>query len=221
MTRRPSLPLGARGLLAALAAERRGDAYPLLLWHGGPRGFLQATLADWCGDPDLADATVACVVSSAWRAGVSGVGISDELPWMSGTAAHHLAELARARSRALGLAMRFASGTSEAAGPSKAETEVERRRAHVRVVAAITLLPPPYAHAMTLRHVQGLQEHQVSRWLRTWNPITTHGARYILREGHSMLEVALMGRHPRKRWPRRYLENPRWSTTPPPPQRQL
>jgi hypothetical protein len=161
-----------------------------------------------------------CIVTSAWRVGKSGDVIEDELPWMSGTAARHLAELARARGRALAHAIRFASGMSEQSGLSAASAKVNRDRAHVLIVVAIALLPPPYAQAMTLLHVDGIERGQVARWLMTWGGIGPHGARKILREGRGMLEVAVLGQHPRRRWPKRFPGNPRWRSTPPLPERQ-
>src|SRR5688572_3574394 len=125
-SRRPSIPTGSGGLIAALAAHENGDPGPLLLWHGEPREHLRSALTRWCDDPELADATMACIVSSAWRAGKLGHAIEDELPWISGTAAHHLAELSRARGRALAHAMRFASGMSEQSGLYAAAAEVKR-----------------------------------------------------------------------------------------------
>lgn len=222
MSRGPSIPPEAKGLIAALAAARRGDSYPLLLWHGTPRACLRTTLETWCGDPELADATLACIVSRAFRVGVAGIVVRDEPSWLSVEALHHVADLARNRRRALALAMRYASTITEASSePSERAAATARGRAHARVVAAIVLLPSPYAQAMTLRHVHGLPEQQVARWVMEWNPIGPHGARYILREGRKMLDVALMGRHPMRRWPRRYPGNPRWSTTPPYPRRRL
>jgi hypothetical protein len=220
--RRPSIPAGASGLIVALEAHRRGDPYPLILWHGAPRECLRGALATYCTDIEVADATTACIVASAFRACRSRRHISAELPWISGVAAHHLADLTRARTRAVALAIRYASGMSAGFTEDPDRDAAGRaERAHLRVVVAIALLPAPYAQAMTLRHVQGLPGPVVARWLMDWNSIGPHGARYILREARAMLEAALMGRHPRKSWPRRYPGNPRWRTTPPSVGRRL
>ena len=90
-----------------------------------------------------------------------------------------------------------------------------------RVAAAIAVLPPPYCQAMTLKYVTGWNNGQIADWLMAWSPLSEHGARKILKEGRRMLESAILGELPRQRWPRRYLRESAWSSTPPPPLREL
>jgi hypothetical protein len=134
---------------------------------------------------------------------------------MSGVATTHGQDLARARGRELALALRFASGV--AVGSSSTGNDEDSEAAHIRVAAAIALLPSPYAQTMTLRHVDGMTAKSISSWLTAWNPITHHGARYIQRAGQTMLEFTLKGGNPRMRWPRRFPGNPKWSLPHPAP----
>ena len=219
MARRPSIPPEVKGLFAALGAHQQGDLNPLLLWHRVPRWRLRQSLERWCRDPELADATLECVVVSAYLAHAKGVSARDELAWMSGVAQRHRAKLARSRSRAEGLATVLGAGTPPSDSPRlpRLDRAEGSELAHARVLAAIALLPPPYCEAMTLRHLGGRSNSQVTRWLRSWNPISEPGARYILKEGRSMLEAAVLGCIPSTRWPRRFPGKSRWRTIPPPP----
>jgi DNA-directed RNA polymerase specialized sigma24 family protein len=218
----PQIGVGANGLFLALAAQRRGDAVPLLRWHGEPRTNLRLALTGWCRDPELADAVLASIVVAAYQAGEKTVGVTNESAWISCVATRHYLRTVRDQMRSSELARRYAAELPRSSAcPSTSDADADSVPNALRVRTAIARLPPPYRQSMALIHVCGYQREPVAGWLMLWCPITRDGAHFLLKEGRKMLEAALREQEPQLRWPRRYPGKAKWRTTPPPPPRVL
>jgi len=195
--RRPRIPAAAAGLVAATKAWRRRDREPLMRWQKRARPLLVQAL-ERAGMPRfLADEAVLAFEEAAVLAATEGRRVGNELAWM--------ATIAERTWRGWVETTKKKTVATEAADPVELLAEREDRlRQRGMVRRALAALPQRYRDLLRRRHLAEQSLDEVAEHARLRWGIGLAQVRKYLREGRKMLDYALRGGDPRRRWPRRY-----------------
>jgi DNA-directed RNA polymerase specialized sigma24 family protein len=178
--RGPVIPLAARGLFAALEAERRGDPAPIERWHAIAYPLLVTSFTRAWLESNEAEEIAATVEEQALHVLERGKDIHAELAWIRQVAVNaHNSGWRRKQRTPVSL-----DAVPEPAAPEEAERPDDSELGLLH--EAVQRLKTP-DHEVVLWELQGIERPEILAAIRVSSNISAEGARKVVQRANQRL----------------------------------